>query len=200
MGLVAEQILVVTAAQLYRECVTYAAARDETLRVVFGRREVTKQINQGSARAGRICFVPGDRNGKAGQYDGPKMGSRAGQVATRLEICSVHVWGFDPAAPNDESVQYDALIRVENILLNSLRLSAMGRIKYVDPEWDITPVERVFGSAKWVCFELQVPVLQFPVNPLFRAETVEETVFQNSAPGHDPSADEQSCPVPDEAP
>lgn len=155
-----DTFVVITAAQLYRECVTFVGGIDNTISVVFGRRELTKQVNQGANRAGRICFIPGDDAGKAGQYTGAKMGSRFRQAMTRVELCSVHCWGYDPSNPNDESVQYEAERRVEDLLLNSLRASAEGRIHYQDPEWVIAPVERVFGAAKWVRFLLEVPVLQ----------------------------------------
>jgi hypothetical protein len=35
---------------------TYVSTRDPSIRVVFGRREITKQINQGSARVA-LAFV-----------------------------------------------------------------------------------------------------------------------------------------------
>lgn len=146
--------------ELFEDVRDYFALQGYGSSVVFGWRETTKQSNQGAGRANRVVFVPGDESGKAGKMAPPKKEGRRRQIATHKELFQVRVWGYDPAAPNDERAQYRATRALYDLVLNGIREAACGRHVLGDPTWTTSPVERVFGKELVVTVTLDVPVLR----------------------------------------
>lgn len=161
------EITIVDAGELYaftRDFVatqlTAAGDPPDAVAVVFGRRELAKQTNQGSARASRIVFVPGDEGGASGRMAPPLYAQSYPRIiATYVETLSIHIWGHDASAPTDELAQYREVQRLHGLVLNALRRSSAGRYEVVDTTWVITPVERIYGAALTLTVELQVPIL-----------------------------------------
>jgi len=146
--------------ELFEDVKDYFALHGYGSSVVFGWREVSKQVNQGTGRANRVVFVPGDDGGKAGKLAPAKIGGRRRQIATYEELFQLRVWGHDPAAPNDERAQYRATRALFDLVLNALRDSACGRYDVGDPKWTTTPVERLFGKELVANVTLDVPVMR----------------------------------------
>lgn len=158
-------ITVLDAGTLYDDVAAALAISAPTVSVVFGTREPTKQTNQGSDGAGRVCIYPHDESGKAGSY-GPPVGlGFPKRVLSRMELITVRVWAADRSDQTDDRKQYAAVIALENEVLNAIKRSASGRIDWTraDAEWLAKPIERSFGREKLIRFELQVAVLRTPV-------------------------------------
>lgn len=114
----------------------------------WGRRALTKQVNQKpGTRAGRVVVVPGDDTGKAGAFVPPRLvGMRPRTVAQWNEVASVHVWGRDATAPNDERAHYRVVRDLLEQVVRGLRKTAPGTYLLSDPTWTAEPVELVFGA------------------------------------------------------
>lgn len=84
---------IVNVATIYTEAKAWVATIDPNISVVFGRRELAKQMNQGATRGNRIAFIPGDDTGKDGQYTGPRGMTMPRRIYDRLEIFQVRCWG-----------------------------------------------------------------------------------------------------------
>jgi hypothetical protein len=117
--------------------------------LVFGRREKTKQTNQGTGRANRVVFEP-SVDGKLGQYAPARSpGRNPRPLATMLEQCTVYVWAFDGDAPNNERRQYEAVHQLHDAVVRAIYRAGYGTFELSDPEW-VSPEnpERPFG-AEW---------------------------------------------------
>lgn len=133
---------------LYESVRAYFGAAGRLEVLDWGRRALTKQINQAPApaRAGRVVFVPGDDTGKAGKLGAPRHpGGYPRAIYSWNELATIHVWGHDPTAPNDERAHYRVGWDLFELTLRALRDAQVGRILMSDPVWTIAPVERVFG-------------------------------------------------------
>lgn len=108
-----------------------------TASVIFGRREPTKQINQGTGRANRVVFVPGVA-GKLGSYSAARNPNRNPRpLATLLENFTVYCWGYDGANPRDELLQYKAVHLVHDQVIRAIYLSSRsghGTVEWTDPQ------------------------------------------------------------------
>lgn len=141
----------------FTDCVAYFAARSRPEVLAWGRRALTFQTNAQATgdRAGRVVFVPGDDGGKAGVLTPPKeVGGNPPAIFGWGELCTVHVWGRDGSAPDDERMHYRVAFTLFERLCRAIRTSQCGRIEIGNPKWTITPVERVFGAE--LVFELTV--------------------------------------------
>lgn len=148
--------------------------------VVFGRREPTKQINQGTGRANRVVFMPGDPGGKMGKYEVAKLRRNAfGQKQVRSlftvqEILTVYVWAVDAsgvdapaqsASLNDEEKQYEACRLLHDFVLRAIYRSTNvghGSITLSDPQWVIDKTERVFGRELFFTITIEASVPDEP--------------------------------------
>jgi hypothetical protein len=151
-------IHILNAASLYDAIKTYLTDAGSTANVVFGWRELTKQVNLGATRTGRVVLVPGDDKGLAGSFAAPPMNTFPRRIKTRLELIAVHVWGHDPEAPNDEKAQYAATMALEDLVINAVHDKASGRYELSDAEWVVSPTEKLFGKARLFYVVLEVPV------------------------------------------
>lgn len=134
----------------FTEVKAYFAERDRADVIVWGRRELTKQTNQAltANRASRVCFVPGDDSGKAGELTMPeRIGQAHEAIFGWAELCTVHVWGRDASDPDNELAHYRVCFELFEFVLRAIRVSKAGNIGLSDPKWVTKPVERVFGAA-----------------------------------------------------
>ncbi len=130
-------------------------------RICFGRRERTKQINQGYHRGGRIVIAHGAPKGEMGKVGGAQKWSNAGigtkanprSLATLFESVSVYVWGYDHRAgfERSELAQYVAARELWNEVYRSFYrharagADANGLYPLNDPAWLIDHTEQGFG-------------------------------------------------------
>jgi hypothetical protein len=129
-------------------------------RFCFGRRERTKQINQGIERGGRIVFDWGDPSGALGKEVAAQKVS-TGAVGTRanprslgslLESYTVWVWGYDNQYPTNELAQYIAARELYDEVYRACYLHGRaggdpgGLYPLNSPKRDTVHVERPFGA------------------------------------------------------
>lgn len=123
--------------------------------VAFGWRERAKQVNQGTGRANRVIFEPGDA-GKAGGYSGAKRpGRNPRPLGTLTETCTVYCWACDAEsaeAANQELAQWRAARMLHDAVYRAIQLALRTKaeanlnVKFDAPEWVLTNVERPFGA------------------------------------------------------
>lgn len=151
-------------AVLFQHVKDYLARCEATAQTVvaFGDREVTKQINQGTGRANRVVFAPGDDGGNLGGYGPPaKIGRNPRHLWEWQLTARVYVWAYDGAAPNDELAQWCAAVELHDRVIEAIhscpgmpgfyRLSAPRRVG--------APIERKFGYELVFLLELDQAVL-----------------------------------------
>jgi hypothetical protein len=135
-----------------------------TANVVFGRREPTKQINQGPGRANRVVFAPGDDSGSLGEYAAARDPGRNPRPLRSWDLrCRVFVWAYDGDAPQDEYAQFSALLDLHDAVIRAIYRDAVGQFQLSAPRLVADPVERRFGEE--MVFELvlvRVPILDAP--------------------------------------
>jgi hypothetical protein len=133
-----------------------------TAEVVFGRREVAKQINQGPGRANRVVFAPGDDGGSLGGYDAPvKPGRNPRSLWDWMFIGRVYVWAYDPAAPNDEAANWESLVDLHDLVLEAIHSYTAGFYLPSAPRL-LGTIERRFGEEIVFLLEHRQPVLATP--------------------------------------
>lgn len=150
---------------LVERVTTLFAADGTTANVVFGWREVAKQINQGTGRANRVVFEPGDNLALGDIRGANQPGRNPRPIATLGELCTVYVWAFDSSAPSSEIVQYTAARLLFDAVVRAIHLSAVGhstvaaRIGYSisKPRWIRDNPERAFGAE--IAFTLSVDAM-----------------------------------------
>lgn len=144
--------------QLFADLQADFAADGASTVFAFGRKEVTKQINQGPGRANRIVFVPGlYPGGDLGKDLPPRNPGRSPRsIATLGEVFTVLVWAYDGAAPENEFKQYKAA----RLLYDDWRAAlyrathadepldapTVGRVSILDQRWVTEKNERRFGA------------------------------------------------------
>lgn len=147
-----------------------------TANVVFGKREPTKQVNQGVGRANRVVFVPGDPSGKAGTYEGAKIhrrgfggGHKASKsLLTFKELATVYCWAVDAtdsATLNDENKQYDAARLLHDQVVRAIYRSpnmGHGTFKLSSPTWFQDKVERRYGAEIMFLLEIEAMIPDEP--------------------------------------
>jgi len=157
--------------------VAEVSAGGATANVVFGKREPTKQVNQGPGRANRVVFSPGDPSGKAGTLEGAKLDRRgvfggrkrtSRSLATFRELATVYCWACDAtdaATKNDESKQYDAARLLFDQVVRAIYRSpnvGHGGFKISGAQWIQNKVERVDGAEIMFLLEIEAMVPDEP--------------------------------------
>lgn len=133
---------------------TLFAKDGTTANVVFGWREVAKQINQGTGRANRVVFEPGDSLALGDITAANQPGRNPRPIATLGELATVYVWAVDSTAPNDELKQYTAARLLFDAVVRAIHLCAVGHSTVADrigyritkPRWVRDNPERAFGA------------------------------------------------------
>lgn len=159
-------------AHLYRRVADSFADTDPTVSVVFGSREVAKQINQGAGRANRVVFAPGDEGGALGSYapvgePGRNLAMRDGSARRRpmralwdWKVAGrVYVWAYDGAAHTDELAQWTAMVELHDRVIAEIHRVAAGNYQIRAPRNAAKSVERTFGCETMFVVELSQPVL-----------------------------------------
>lgn len=110
--------------------------------MAFGWKEAAKQINQGSGRANRIVFAPGDEVFGFGKDLPPdKPGRNPKPLATEEELFTVYIWAVD-RTDTSERAQYEAA----RLLYDGWR-RAMYLATHTDGDFGIGPMSIV--SQRW---------------------------------------------------
>jgi hypothetical protein len=145
----------------------FAVIRDELsveypgVSVVFGPREAPKQLNQGTGRANRVVFTPGDPSGDAGEEVAPRYpGSDPRPLKDELEKFTVFVWGYDHTNAQDGARQHDAAWSLFCAWRRAVFLNAEGRVSILNKAW-VSPdrVQLPFGMELRIVCEIRSQVL-----------------------------------------
>ncbi len=143
---------------IYNSVKAELVADGVTAEVVFGRREPAKAINK--TAGGRICFVPGGLDGKAGRYAPPRdPGRNPAPLMSFREAVEVYCWGYDDTAAEDELAQYVAARTLHDSVVRAITRvmfgTAQGSIEFTNPHWVVNNVERIYGAE--LVFTLDIP-------------------------------------------
>lgn len=115
---------------LFDAVVARFAAEGTSVENVFGWSKPTKQT-----AVNRICWVPGDVDGKLGTIGAPKQPGRMPRPLMTLgEIIRFEIYGRDPSDPTNEMKQYKANCLIRDALLRALYLKGRGWVQVVDIE------------------------------------------------------------------
>lgn len=142
---------------------------DPHISICFGRREVAKQINQGTRRAGRIVFHEGAPDGDAWREEPVRWVGSAPQrpLVDLLERFTVDVWGFDPTRAEDAAAQHDATLGLFRAFRRILFHKAEGRCRIESSRWKAPQRnERKFGMEVELVCNIRTQVLDYPVEVL----------------------------------
>lgn len=136
-------------------------AEDPSLEVVFGRREVSKQLNQGLKRAGRIVFHEGTPDGDIGEEVAPRWpGSEPRPLKDELEAFTVYIWAHSSLWPQDELKQHEAAWTLFCAWRRIVFLKAEGRAAIKSKRWKSPGrIERPFGKEMEVVCTIRSQVL-----------------------------------------
>lgn len=143
---------------IFDEVAALFAAESTTASLVFGRREIAKQTNQGLGRANRVVFAPEDELGEYGSARAPGRNPRP--LATLAERVTVYVHAVDTSALNDERAQYTACRLLHDAVVRAILLASKTKaiadvpVKLGKPRWVGDNVERQFGAE--LAFTLEV--------------------------------------------
>jgi hypothetical protein len=149
--------------QLVQHTKTKLTALGVTAEVAFGEREVAKQINQGPGRANRVVFAPGDDSGNLGSYEGPvKPGRNPRSLWDWMLLFRVYVWAYDSSKPEDELVQWAAVVELHDVVMEAIHPFVAAFYKPKDAKNLAKPMERRFGKEIVLLVELRQPVLATP--------------------------------------
>lgn len=117
-----------------------------TASIVFGQREPAKRVNQGPGTANRICFVPGDETGKAGDENPVRMpGGNPRPLALLAEVASVYCWAKDTSASAGEREDYIAARALYAAARAAIQRAGGGNVKCLSPKWIVDTKERRYG-------------------------------------------------------
>lgn len=137
-----------------------AAPDPSPVNIVFGWREVAKQINQGDGGANRIVIhpgLPGDKRGRFGSHASiRKPGRDPRSLATRLEIFTAYIWAKDATDEptlRDERAQwravrllFDAFDRAVYLTTHTDGDVGVGPVTWLAEDWNLEKTERGFGA------------------------------------------------------
>ena len=132
--------------------------------VVRGRKALVAQDNQSLGGGNRVCFVAGDAGGRAGGYLAPRDPSLANRIPAKRflhalnQVVTVHCWAYDASAPEDESAQEDAALRLTGATLAAIYLVAHGTYVPRDASWNVDKIHRRYGAELVTSFDLLQPL------------------------------------------
>ena len=174
--------------QLYQHTKTELPKLGVTAEVVFGEREIGKQINQGPGRANRVVFAPGDENGGLGGYQGPvKPGRNPRSLWDWMLLFRLYIWAYDGSKPEDELVQWAALVELHDCVMEVIHPFVAAFYRLNAAKNIAKPGERRFGKELLVVVEMRQPVLVTPKTRTGPLQGNGQTLLVT------PSGEEQGC-------
>lgn len=148
----------------------------------FGWKEVAKQINQGTGRANRIVFAPGDEHFEFGKDLAPdKPGRNPRPLATEEELFTAYIWAVDNSDRNNERLQYEAARALYDAWRRALYLAThtdgdngIGPAAVVMQRWSKSGdrLERPFGAEIIAVCTVQAMVPDIADDELGEADNV----------------------------
>lgn len=168
--------------KLVADVEAYFAGAGATTAFAFGWREPTKQTNQGTGRANRILFVPGDDSSEDADLgkDAPARnpGRNPRPLATLLESFTVYVWARDASAPENELKQYEACRFLYDAWRAAMYHAARGTITIEKQAWCTKSKERRFGAEiRAVCtVQAMIPDTPWPEAPTPLSEATSNSI------------------------
>lgn len=134
-----------------------------TAELCFGWREPAKQINQGSGRANRVCFIPGDGDDAGKDAPARNPGNNPASLATLLELVTISCWAVDTDEPDNELAQYEAVRLLYDAVRRSVAINAEGTYHVTKVRWNLKDIERGFGAEVRFVVELEAMVPDLPL-------------------------------------
>jgi len=155
--------------------------------VRFGEREPARQT-QGPGLGNRVVIAPGDEAGNLGTYDAPvKPGRNPRSLWDWLLLGRVYIWAYDGSAPDDELVQWRAVVDLHDCVVEAIHRFSAAFYKPMAPKNVAKPNERRLGKEIVFLLELRQPVL---ATPKTRTGPI---VAQGQVVLATPSGDEPGC-------
>jgi hypothetical protein len=129
--------------KLYDDVVTRFATESTEVPNVFGWR---KPANRGSQQ-NRICWVPGDPSGAAGDVMSARSpGGNPRSIGTLLEMFTIYVEGRDSSAPENELAQYKATRLIFDAWFRAAYLSVRNLLVVKSASWMVDRTTRRHGA------------------------------------------------------
>jgi len=168
--------------QLYNDVVSRFSDESTEVPNVFGWREPKHRGGQQN----RICWVPGDPSGSAGEVVGARQpGRNPRPLATLEETFTVYIEGRDSSDPENELVQYHAARIIFDAWYRAVYLASRTLVKVKSTSWMVDRTARRNGATlRAICtIQSMIPDAAYTV-----AEDVEAVVD----PQLDADADEET--------
>jgi len=148
-----------------------------TANVVFGWRELAKQVNQGPGQANRVVFVPGTvPDGDMGKDLPARNPGRVPRpIATVAEIVTIEVWGYDASAPENELKQYEAARFLYDAVRAAVYRSSHGTYTIEGQNWVTEKTERRFGAAIRIELAIQAMIPDAPPSWVYAPQPITAT-------------------------
>lgn len=119
---------------------------------LFGWRESAQQ----SATNKRIIWIPGDPGGALGPLSAARgPGGSPRSLATLLELFTVEITAHEPASPEVELSQYQAVRELYDAWYRAVYLEAHGTVAVLSQSWMNLRKERRYGAGLRVVCQIQ---------------------------------------------
>lgn len=129
--------------KLFGDVVSRFATESTAVPNVFGWREPSKR----GAQQNRICWVPGDPSGSAGEVIQARYpGGNPRSIGTLLETFTIYVEGKDSTSPENELAQYKAARLIFDAWFRAAYLSVKNLLKVKSTSWMVDRKTRRFGA------------------------------------------------------
>lgn len=147
-------------AALYEAVVTELATTSPGTAVLWGKKQLAQTVNQGTGRANRVVFVPGEGDALGGYAPAQKMSGRAGRSLADWQVpATVHVWAHDASAPENELVQWKAMVELHDAVVAAIHKFCAGNYQLRAPRNASPLTERQFGCATAFVVAVNQPVI-----------------------------------------
>lgn len=147
-------------AALYEAVVTELATTSPGTAVLWGKKQLAQTVNQGTGRANRVVFVPGEGDALGGYAPPQKMTGRAGRSLADWQVpATVHVWAHDASAAENELVQWKAMVELHDTVITAINNFAAGNYQLRAPRNPSPLTERQFGCATAFVVAIAQPVV-----------------------------------------
>jgi hypothetical protein len=141
--------------KLFFDVVTRFAAESTEVPNIFGWREPTHRGGQQN----RICWVPGDPSGAAGEVGGARQpGRNPRSIGTLMELFTVYVEGRDATSPENEMAQYKAARLIFDAWFRAAYLSMRDLLVVKSASWMVDRTTRRHGATLRVVCTVQAMI------------------------------------------
>ena len=171
--------------KLYNDVVARFTAESTAIPNVFG----WQTPKQRGAQQNRICWVPGDPSGSAGQVSSARNpGENPRCIATLEELFTVYIEAKNSTSPENELLQYKAARFNFDAWYRAAYLSVRNLLSIKSASWMVDRTTRRFGATLEVVCEIKAMI---PDSAYTEAEDIEATAaIELDSDATDPVASE----------